>query len=210
MSWAEGFHPSAADRRRDHRHRAIAVPDLSRPHVRQRGVGDLLRAINTAQQNYSQRNGYSPNLKTMGAPNGFLSPDMSANDPTAKSGFSISDAGVGVIVPNPPAACGAPQVDFFAEGHPLNIGTTGTRSFSTDSQGTIWQDSAGVTFLVIPVKAAGTVSLTSKLIRRERRHGLATRPCRLLGTQLFVAAVRTPLRHFYSREWWESGGRVHA
>jgi prepilin-type N-terminal cleavage/methylation domain-containing protein len=140
---------------------AIAVPGLLRARMSGNEASAIgsLRAINTAQQNYSQLcNGYSPNLKTMGAPNGFLSPDMSANDPTSKSGFSISDAGVGVPVPNPPAACGAPQVDFFAEGHPLNIGTTGTRSFSTDSQGTIWQDSAGVTFLVIPVKAAGTVS----------------------------------------------------
>jgi type IV pilus assembly protein PilA len=140
---------------------AIAVPGLLRARMSGNEASAIggLRAINTAQQNYSQLcNGYSPNLKTMGAPNGFLSPDMSANDPTSKSGFSISDAGIGAVVPNPPAACGAPQVDFFAEGHPLNIGTTGTRSFSTDSQGTIWQDTSGATFAAIPAKAAGTVS----------------------------------------------------
>jgi type IV pilus assembly protein PilA len=140
---------------------AIAVPGLLRARMSGNEASAIgsLRAINTAQQNYSQLcNGYSPNLKTMGVPNGFLSPDMSANDPTAKSGFSISDAGIGAVVPNPPAACGAPQVDFFAEAHPLNIGTTGTRAFSTDSQGTIWQDTSGATFAAIPAKAAGTIS----------------------------------------------------
>ena len=140
---------------------AIAVPGLLRARMSGNEASAIgsLRAINTAQQNYSQLcNGYSPNLKTLGAPNNYLSPDMSAADPTTKSGFSISDAGVGAAVPMPPAACGAPQVNFFAEGHPLNVGTTGTRSFSTDSQGTIWQDTSGMTFAAIPAKAAGTVS----------------------------------------------------
>ena len=58
---------------------AIAVPGLLRARMSGNEASAIgsLRAINTAQQNYSQLcNGYSPNLKTMGAPNGFLSPDM--------------------------------------------------------------------------------------------------------------------------------------
>src|SRR5881394_1090656 len=73
---------------------AIAVPGLLRARMSGNEASAIgsLRAINTAQQNYSQLcNGYSPNLKTMGAPNGFLSPDMSAADPTSKSGFQIAD-----------------------------------------------------------------------------------------------------------------------
>jgi hypothetical protein len=105
-----------------------------------------LRAINTAQQNYSQLcNGYSPLLATLGTPNNYLSPDM-ANDPTTKSGYQTNDKGVGAAVPVAVVACGAPQVDFYAEAHPLNIGTTGTRSFATTSQGTIYQDTTGATF----------------------------------------------------------------
>ena len=140
---------------------AIAVPGLLRARMSGNEASAIgsLRAVNTAQQNYSQLcNGYSPNLVSMGGANKFLSPDMSAADPTTKSGFSISDAGIGAAVPNPPAACGAPQVDFFSEAHPLNVGTTGTRSFSTNSQGTIWQDTSGATFAKIPAAAAGTVS----------------------------------------------------
>ena len=139
---------------------AIAVPGLLRARMSGNEASAIggLRAINTAQQNYSQLcNGYSPNLVTLGTPNNYLSPDM-ANDPTTKSGFVTSDKGVGLAVPVVVAACGAPQVDFFAESHPLNKGTTGTRSFSTNSQGTIWQDTSGATFAAVPTAAAGTVA----------------------------------------------------
>jgi prepilin-type N-terminal cleavage/methylation domain-containing protein len=139
---------------------AIAIPGLLRARMSGNEASAIgsLRAINTAQQNYSQLcNGYSPNLTTLGAPNNYLSPDMSA-DPTTKSGYVTSDAGVGLAVPVTVAACGAPQVDFFAQSHPLNKGTTGTRSFATNSQGTIWQDTSGTTFAAIPTAAAGTIA----------------------------------------------------
>jgi len=136
---------------------AIAVPGLLRARMSGNEASAIgsLRAINTAQQNYSQLcNGYSPLLATLGA-NNYLSPDM-ASDPTTKSGYQVNDLGAFNAVPagNFPAACGAPEVDFAAEAHPLNIGTTGTRSFITNSQGTIWQDPSGATFKVVPAKAA--------------------------------------------------------
>ena len=139
---------------------AIAIPGLLRARMSGNEASAIgsLRAINTAQQNYSQLcNGYSPNLVTLGAPNNYLSPDMSS-DPTTKSGYVTSDAGIGLAVPVTIAACGAPQVDFFSESHPLNKGTTGTRSFATNSQGTIWQDTSGTTFAAIPTAAAGTIA----------------------------------------------------
>jgi prepilin-type N-terminal cleavage/methylation domain-containing protein len=139
---------------------AIAIPGLLRARMSGNEASAIgsLRAINTAQQNYSQLcNGYSPTLATLGAPNNYLSPDMSS-DPTTKSGYVTADAGIGLAVPVTIAACGAPQVDFFAESHPLNKGTTGTRSFATNSQGTIWQDTSGTTFAAIPTAAAGTIA----------------------------------------------------
>ena len=139
---------------------AIAVPGLLRARMSGNEASAIgsLRAINTAQQNYSQLcNGFSPNLKTLGAPNNYLSPDM-ANDPTTKSGYVTTDKGVGLAVPVVVVACGAPQVDFLAEAHPLNIGTTGTRSFVTDAQGTIWQDPAGATFAAVPGGSGGTIA----------------------------------------------------
>jgi|SRR6185295_8464413 len=139
---------------------AIAVPGLLRARMSGNEASAIgsLRAINTAQQNYSQLcNGYSPTLAKLGAPNNFLSPDMTA-DPTVKSGYTVTDAGVGAAVPGPPAACGAPQVDFIATATPLNVGSTGTRSFVTNSQGTIWQDTSGALFAAVPTAAGGTIA----------------------------------------------------
>ena len=111
---------------------AIAVPGLLRARMSGNEASAIggLRAINTAQQNYSQLcNGYSPDLVTLGTPNNFLSPDMSSADPTVKSGFSTEDAGLGMALANPPAACGAPTPDYWAEAHPdlasLRIGLFG-------------------------------------------------------------------------------------
>ena len=138
---------------------AIAVPGLLRARMSGNEASAIgsLRAINTAQQNYSQLcNGYSPLLAKLGA-NNFLSPDM-ATDPTVKSGYQVVDAGVGAAVPGPPAACGAPTVDFMATGTPLTVGSTGTRSFVTNSQGTIWQDTTGALFAAVPTAAGGTIA----------------------------------------------------
>src|ERR1041384_240224 len=111
---------------------AIAVPGLLRARMSGNEASAIgsLRAINTAQQNYSQLcNSYSVLLATL-APDPFLSPDM-GNDPTTKSGYTVTDAGVGAAVPGPPAACGAPTVGFMATGTPLNVGSTGTRPLVT-------------------------------------------------------------------------------
>ena len=140
---------------------AIAVPGLLRARMSGNEASAIgsLRAINTAQQNYSQLcNGYSPSLTVLGAPNNFLSPDMTSAASVTKSGYNVNDAGVGVAVPVVVAACGAPTVDFMAEAHPLTVGSTGTRSFVTNSQGTIWQDTSGTTFAAVPAAAAGTIA----------------------------------------------------
>jgi hypothetical protein len=46
----------------------------------------------------------------------------------------------------------------MATGTPLTVGSTGTRSFVTDSQGTIWQDTSGALFAAVPTASGGTVS----------------------------------------------------
>ena len=138
---------------------AIAVPGLLRARMSGNEASAIgsLRAINTAEQNFSQLcNGYSPTLAGLGT-NNFLSPDMAA-DPTVKSGYSVSNAGVGAVIAVNIAACGMPQVDFIAEAHPLKINSTGTRSFVTNSQGTIWQDAAGATFAAVPVANAAGIN----------------------------------------------------
>ena len=139
---------------------AIAVPGLLRARMSGNEASAIgsLRAINTAEQNFSQLcNGYSATLAKLGS-NNFLSPDMNA-DPTVKSGYTVtSGAGTGTPVPVNIAACGAPNTDFMADAQPLTVNSTGTRSFVTNSQGTIWQNSAGLVFAAVPTATAAGIN----------------------------------------------------
>jgi hypothetical protein len=45
---------------------------------------------------------------------------------------------------------------FFAEAHPTNIGSTGQRSFATDTRGTIFFNNLGATFTA-PIPAVADV-----------------------------------------------------
>jgi type IV pilus assembly protein PilA len=129
---------------------AIAVPGLLRARMSGNEASAIgsMRAINTAQQNYSQQcNGYAPILTELGSTSGagaFLSPDLSTASPTAKSGFTVLLAtGVGATtIPALPAGCTATTTNYFATAVPLSFGSTGTRSFATTEQGTIFYASA--------------------------------------------------------------------
>ncbi len=144
---------------------AIAVPGLLRARMSGNEASAIgsLRAINTAQQNYSQMcNGYAPVLTELGSTSGagaFLSPDMSAASPAVKSGYTILlAAGAGnAVLATQSAGCTAAGTNYYATGVPLTVGSTGTRGFATDEQGTIWQDSTGVA-PAQPFTKAGTVS----------------------------------------------------
>ena len=140
---------------------AIAVPGLLRARMSGNEASAIgsMRAINTAQVNFSQLcNGYSKDLVTLGAAGNYLSPDLTATPIVNKSGYAVTvTPGVGLAVAGAPAICAAPNTNYMAEAHPLSPNSTGTRSFVTDSQGTIWQDSAGVIFAAVPTIAGGTV-----------------------------------------------------
>ena len=72
---------------------AIAVPGLLRARMSGNEASAIgsMRAINTAQQNYSQQcNGYSPSLTELRIAGNFLSPDLTATDAVAKSGFNVT------------------------------------------------------------------------------------------------------------------------
>jgi len=149
---------------------AIAVPGLLRARMSGNEASAIgsLRAINTSEQNYSQLcNGYAPVLTELGptapTPHNYLSPDLSGLASPVKSGYNVNvGAGGTVALPAPLAAgCTGTTVGFTAEAHPLTVNSTGTRSFTTDSAGTIWQDTSGATFgtgVAAPTASAGTVS----------------------------------------------------
>src|SRR5438552_10979992 len=72
---------------------AIAVPGLLRARMSGNEASAIgsMRAINTAQQNYSQQcNGYSPLLVTLRTAGNYLSPDLTASDPVVKSGYTVT------------------------------------------------------------------------------------------------------------------------
>ena len=142
---------------------AIAVPGLLRARMSGNEASAIgsLRAINTAEVNYSQQcNGYAPVLTELKAAGNYLSPDMTSAASVAKSGYTVALAvGAGnSVLATQASGCTASGTNFYATAVPLTKGSTGTRAFGTDEQGTIWQDSSG-TAPPQPFTAAGTISV---------------------------------------------------
>ena len=140
---------------------AIAVPGLLRARMSGNEASAIgsMRAINTAQQNYSQQcNGYSATLTDLRVAGNFLSPDLTQSNAPIKSGYTIVvNVGTGTALATQPAGCLASGSGYYASGVPLNVGSTGTRSFATNAQGTIWQNTAG-TAPAEPFTVATTVA----------------------------------------------------
>jgi len=148
---------------------AIAVPGLLRARMSGNEASAIgsLRAINSSESTYSSScasNGYATTLVALSkAPAGtaaFISPDL-ATDPSLKSGYSVSiavQAGA-LLVTLAANTCNGAATDamaaYWAGAVPQNIGSTGQRSFATDSRGTIFFLNTGVP-LANPIPAGAT------------------------------------------------------
>lgn len=139
---------------------AIAVPGLLRARMSGNEASAIgsLRSINSAQSTFSSScgaNGYAQTLDDLalaptGSTAGFISPDLATNGVT-KSGYIVN------LAPDTSAAtiaaasktCNGSADDavsaYFAEAHPVTVGSTGQRSFGTDTRGTIYYDNTGAT-----------------------------------------------------------------
>jgi prepilin-type N-terminal cleavage/methylation domain-containing protein len=132
---------------------AIAVPGLLRARMSGNEASAIgsLRSINSAESTYSSScggNGYAVSLEDLalapvGSTSAFISPDL-ATDGVIKSGYYVNldaDASASVITAAS-ATCNAAAADavssYFAEAHPVTVGSTGQRSFGTDTRGTIY------------------------------------------------------------------------
>jgi prepilin-type N-terminal cleavage/methylation domain-containing protein len=139
---------------------AIAVPGLLRARMSGNEASAIgsLRAINSGESTYSSScgaNGYAVDLADLskapsGSTAGFISPDLSTNGVT-KSGYVVNlagDTGASTITAAA-STCNAstnPAVSaYFAEAHPVTVGSTGQRSFGTDTRGTIYFRNDGTT-----------------------------------------------------------------
>ena len=122
---------------------AMAVSQVLRARISANEAAAIasVRAVNTAQQNYSQKcQGFAASLVELKNAGGFLSLDLTASDPVVKSGYTISLApsASAVAIPAPPVGCTGTQTNYYATAAPLTLASTGNRSFATDAQGTIF------------------------------------------------------------------------
>ena len=144
---------------------AIAVPGLLRARMSGNEASAIgsLRAINSSQQAFASTcgNGFYASVLTdlgiavtsTGAP--FISPDLSAGASVDKSGYNVNMAqgsdGVAATLdscsqPNGGPVAAALFSSYYAEAHPITVNSTGTRSFWTNTLGTIYVDATGATF----------------------------------------------------------------
>jgi type IV pilus assembly protein PilA len=135
---------------------AIAVPGLLRARMSGNEASGIasLRAINSGQMSFAAscgRSGYAVTLEdlvkvpTTGG-QGFISPDLNVND-VVKSGYRVrleADAGGtpagGQAIGDATTSCNAtaPWSSYYGSAVPVTFNATGTRSFATDSRGTIF------------------------------------------------------------------------
>ena len=146
---------------------AIAVPGLLRARMSGNEASAIgsLRSINSSESTYSSScggNGYAQSLADLmkapaGSTQGFISPDLSTNG-VIKSGYTVSVAAdnSAVSVTLASQTCNTAAADaissYYAHAEPVTVGSTGQRSFATDSRGTIYFLNAGT---LIPPGMAG-------------------------------------------------------
>ncbi len=149
---------------------AIAVPGLLRARMSGNEASAIgsLRAINSSESTFSSScaaNGYAQKLADLslapvGSTAAFISPDL-ALDPSVKSGYSVSLAagGASVIVTAAANTCNASasaaMSTYWAGAVPVTLGSTGQRSFASDSRGTIFFDNTGAP-IANPIPTATT------------------------------------------------------
>jgi len=142
---------------------AIAVPGLLRARMagnEASGVGTL-RAINSGEQSFASTcggGGYAVRLEDLAklplsGGEGFISPELDVND-VIKSGYKIrieKDAGGtpagGHAVSDATMSCNAtaPWSAYYSSAVPVSFNPgTGTRSFATDTRGTIFFNSTAI------------------------------------------------------------------
>ena len=132
---------------------AIAVPGLLRSKMtaNETSAEASLKAITTAEIMYASscgQNGYAVSLIVLGTPTpgstqAFLSADLASVAAPQKSGYNFN-LGPGSGASAGPNDCNgtATQTAFYATAVPQTFGTTGGKSFATNTGNTIWEVSA--------------------------------------------------------------------
>jgi prepilin-type N-terminal cleavage/methylation domain-containing protein len=138
---------------------AAAIPQMLRARMSANEASAIqsLRTVSAAQVTYAStcgRGGFAQTLddlaRTSGSTTAFLSLDLGYNG-IVKSGYSITmqgDAGATTVLPAA-STCNGSAMDsvsgYFAEAHPVSVGSSGLRSFAIDRRGTIYFRPDGAT-----------------------------------------------------------------
>jgi prepilin-type N-terminal cleavage/methylation domain-containing protein len=128
---------------------AIAIPGLMRARAAGNEASAIgsMRAINSAQATFAASCGhgfYAPLLTDLAAPAGggtaFLGVDLTSGATVTKATYDITMEGVGADGTEACVAAIETQADYLASATPV---AAGTRSFETDSSGTIFDVTGG-------------------------------------------------------------------
>jgi type IV pilus assembly protein PilA len=149
---------------------AIAVPGLLRARMSGNETAAIgsLRAINTAQVNYSAaagQGGFATSLTILGTPclgvgvNGFISPDLNPATPgvtpfatgVVKSGYNVDMTPTGMAGPMD-CNMAVTNTNYGATAAPQTPNSTGVRGFNTTSAGTIFFDPMGGIMGTTPIQ----------------------------------------------------------
>ena len=153
---------------------AIAVPGLLRARMSGNEASAIgsLRAINSSESTYSSScgaNGYATTLDDLalapaGSSAGFISPDLAVNG-VSKSGYFVTlgpDTGA-VDITLAADTCNVSTANavssYFAEAYPVMVGSTGQRSFATDTRGTIYFENLGTQLTPTDIATGGAAKV---------------------------------------------------
>jgi type IV pilus assembly protein PilA len=146
---------------------AIAIPGLLRARMAGNEASAIgsLRAVNSAEGAYSAAGAGSPYsnlLVTLGTacPSssvGFLSTDLSTADPMDKSGFTVGfSAAIGEVAQGTDCNGAAGLSAYYVTAVPNTFGTTGNRSFASNTVGTIFYAFSATPTAEADMAAGGT------------------------------------------------------
>jgi len=138
---------------------SIAIPQFMRARMtaNEASAVSALRVISSSESTFAATcgaGGYATDLADLVKPPpssvaGFLSPDLGHNG-VQKAGYTFTLAKNGaagtvdVALPSCNNATATRASAFFADAQPVLVGRTGTRSFATDTPGTIFMHSAAI------------------------------------------------------------------
>jgi type IV pilus assembly protein PilA len=140
---------------------AIAIPSLQRARMQANeasAIGSMRSVASTCA-----KDAYAQSLEDLvmappGSSVGFISVDLGTSG-VSKSGYAIRLSAGAIATPTTSTCNGSaePAVpSYWAEAHPLRVGSTGQRAFGSDQRAAIFQNITGAPFTLAAVMASTT------------------------------------------------------